>query len=155
MYQEVTKMVEAFEKGRLSRRELAAHLTALAVAVAAAPRMGAEEAGSTFEATGLDHIALRVTDVAHSRDFYIRHLGLTVSSDNSPANCFLNCGDNFVALFRGSEPGLDHFSFALDDYTAEGAVARLEAAGLAPKRRSDRVYFDDPDGIELQVSRGR
>jgi catechol-2,3-dioxygenase len=31
-------------------------------------------------------------------------------------------------------------------------VKTLEAAGLSPRRVSDRVYFDDPDGIEVQVS---
>ena len=37
-------------------------------------------------------------------------------------------------------------------YTADSAVKRLETAGLKPKRRSNRVYFDDPDGLEVQVA---
>ena len=32
---------------------------------------------------------------------------------------------------------------------------RLKAAGLTPRRRSDRVYFDDPDGLEVQVAARR
>ena len=34
------------------------------------------------------------------------------------------------------------------------AVARLKAAGLAPRRNGNRVYFDDPDGLEVQVTAG-
>ena len=107
----------------------------------------------TFEAKALDHIALAVTDVARSRDFYLKHLGLTIRSDNSPSSCFLNCGDEFVALFRHGEGGLDHYCYAIDDYDAGDAVRRLKAVGLKPRRVSNRVYFDDPDGNEVQVAR--
>ena len=40
----------------------------------------------------------------------------------------------------------------LANYDPADAVARLKTAGLAPKRRGGRVYFDDPDGIECQVA---
>ena len=32
------------------------------------------------------------------------------------------------------------------------AARRLQAAGLTPKPWGGRMYFDDPDGIEVQVS---
>ena len=59
-----------------------------------------------------------------------------------------------LALFRGSTPGLDHYAFAIEGYSAAAAVEKLEAAGLKAKRRGNRVYFDDPDGIEVQVTAG-
>ena len=55
-----------------------------------------------------------------------------------------------LALFKGEKPGLYHYCYSIAD--PADAVARLKAAGLAPKRRGDRVYFDDPDGIECQVA---
>ena len=73
-------LVEDFERGLLSRRQLACRLMGLGAALAVMPR--AAEArqgqGSTFQATGLDHVALNVRSVPRSRDFYIKHLGLKV-----------------------------------------------------------------------------
>ena len=69
-------LVEDFERGLLSRRQLACRLMGLGAALAVMPR--AAEArqgqGSTFQATGLDHVALNVRSVPRSRDFYIKHL---------------------------------------------------------------------------------
>ncbi len=153
MHQEIEKMVEDFETGRLSRRQLVRHLTAAAAVLAAGMRPAAAQGERTFRATGVDHVALTVTDVDCSRRFYERHLGLEVTSC-SVNQCFLDCGRDFLALFRGSRPGLNHFAFAIEGYRPDGAVASLEAAGLAPRRRENRVYFDDPDGLEVQVTAG-
>ena len=154
MHQEIEKMVEDFESGRLSRRQLVRHLTAAAAVLAAGARPAADQRENTFRATGVDHVALTVTDVDRSRRFYQRHLGLGVTSCGVN-QCFLDCGRDFLALFRGSRPGLNHFAFAIEGYRPDAAVARLEAAGLAPRRHENRVYFDDPDGLEVQVTAGR
>ena len=155
MHSEISKLVEDYDRGHLTRRQLVAGLAAAATAMAGASRLGAtaKQASPTFQATGVDHIALSVTDVARSRQFYEQHLGLRVTRCGS-GTCFLQCGEDFLALFRGDKPGLHHYSFAIDDFSADDAVHRLEGAGLTPKRREDRVYFDDPDGLEVQVSRG-
>lgn len=159
MHQEISTMVDDFEDGRLDRRQLITRLAAVTTAAATAMAgtssllgQTADTTKSTFLAREVDHIALRVTDIARSRRFYEQHLGLTMTSCNE-RTCFLRCGSDFVALFKGSTPGLDHFSFGVDGMTADGAVKALERAGLEPKRRENRVYFDDPDGIEVQVSR--
>ncbi|RMH21281.1 MAG: hypothetical protein D6696_06145 [Acidobacteria bacterium] len=155
MDEQIERLVEDFESGRLSRRQLVRHLAAAAAALAvgARPAAGRGDDEHTFRATGIDHLALRVTDVDRSRRFYERHLGLAATRCSADL-CFLDCGDDFLALFRGPRPGLDHFSFAVEGFRPDDAVARLEAAGLAPRRRENRVYFDDPDGLEVQVSPG-
>ena len=153
MIEPIETTLDSFERGRISRREALTRLTALMLAIGSAGKLAfAEEpAGSTFEAKGLDHIALRVTDVSRSRDFYAKHLGLRVTSQ-SDYNCFMSCGEDFVALFRSDKPGLDHYSYAIDDYDPARAVTRLENANLKPRRHENRVYFDDPDGLTVQVS---
>ncbi len=60
---------------------------------------------STFQATGLNHVALNVNSVPRSRDFYIKHLGLKVIRDGGEDNCFLgSSGDFYLTLFRGTTP---------------------------------------------------
>ncbi len=150
-------VVDAFLRGDLSRRALVAKLMAMGAAAAGLGRVAraaaqAGEGGPTFEAQSVDHIALSVTDIGRSREWYVKHLGLRVTSE-SRTSCFLDCGGrDFVALFKGEAPGLHHFSFGIAEYDQGKAAERLKAAGLTPKLRGQRIYFDDPDGIEVQVS---
>lgn len=160
-------LVQQFEAGTLSRRQLVRRIGALAALVTpvgstlatpggpgAAPAGGrgsGQEGASTFQAVGLNHIALSVTDIPRSRDFYVRHLGLTVSRE-SASSCFLDCGDDFVALFRSGQPGLNHYCYAVEDYDVDEAAETLRANDLPPRVSGNRVYFDDPDGIEVQLS---
>jgi hypothetical protein len=68
------------------------------------------------------------------------------------AEGFLTTGKGWLALFQGEKPGLHHYCYSIENYGPADAVERLKAAGLTPKRRGDRIYFDDPDGIECQVA---
>lgn len=147
-------LVDQFERGRLSRRDLVCGLMALGAASVGAGRVarGAMQGGApTFDAVSVDHIALNVTDIPRSRDWYMRHLGLTLQSE-SDTQCFLGAGDDFVALFKSDTPGMHHFSFGILDYDQQANARKLREAGLEPKLRGTRTYFDDPDGIEVQVS---
>ena len=148
------QLVEQFERGLLSRRQLASRLIGLGAALAATSNAEAgQDRKGTFQATGLDHVALDVKEVARSRDFYIKHLGLEVIRDGGEDNCFLGSGgDFFLTLFRGDRPGLNHYCYAIKDYDAARAEEKLKAAGLKPRREGDRVYFLDPDSIRVQVA---
>ena len=93
----VERMLDRYESGVLTRRQLVQGLSALTIGCAGAA--SAQSTSSTFGAVGLNHIALDVTDIPRARDFYVRHLGLEVTSE-SASSCFLRCGEgNFVALF--------------------------------------------------------
>ena len=59
MEKEIGRMVCSFESGRMTRRELVAGLMALAAAGTGASAAALAQE-STFQATGLNHIALRV-----------------------------------------------------------------------------------------------
>ena len=145
MYRTVSSMLERYEQGRLSRRQLVTGLTTLVAA-----STGHAEA-STFQGVEVNHVALNVTDVKRSRDFYQNHLGLPVVNE-SDRNCFLGLGNNFLALFQNANPGMNHYCLAIKDYDAAAVVARLDVAGLRPRRTQDRVYFKDPDGLTVQLS---
>ena len=153
MQTRIERIVDDYEGGRLTRRQLIAHLAAFAAlgGGAGGPAPAAAEPAGTFRAVGLNHIALNVADVARSRAFYVEHLGLSVSSE-SRSSAFLRCGDEFIALFRSSEPGLAHYCYAIEDYSVRSAAERLESKNISPRIAGNRIYFDDPDGLEMQLS---
>ncbi len=154
MLTQIDELVAAVEEGTISRRCLIARLGAIAACLAGAKNVAAasQPEASTFNAVGLNHIALSVSDIGRSRDFYKKHLGLTVMRERDGQNCFMRCGEHFVALFRAAEPGLDHYCYTIKEYAPAAVVHKLNAVGLKPRRVESRVYFDDPDGITVQLS---
>lgn len=108
---------------------------------------------SVFQGNGVNHLAIRVSDIERSKAFYQRLFGLPVVSESS-SSCFLGIRDNFLALFRRSDAGMDHFCISVDDYSPDESVRLARGEGLTPRRSGRRVYFDDPSGHEVQVSAG-
>ncbi len=149
MHEFVSRMLAQYERGEIGRRDL---ISGIAV-VASISQSAAAQASSTFEGVDVNHIALNVTDVKRSRDFYQKHLGLPVVRESS-SSCFLGMGNNFLALFQNSPPGLNHYCLSIKDYEVGRVTAELERQRLNPRQPSgsSRVYFDDPDGIEVQLS---
>jgi len=155
MQNEIARMVLDFEHGRLSRRQLIAHLAGVIAAAAGARSVLGQsgainpaDAATTFQAVDLDHIALSVRDVQRSQQWYQKHLGLKPMGQEG----FVTSGKGWLALFQDEKPGLHHYCYSIENYDPDDAAKRLKAAGITPKRRGGRVYFDDPDGIECQVA---
>ena len=169
MTAEVERLVCWFERGTISRRELIAGLGILFAAPAAAAGTVPRTAGpqprqaAPIPVSGLDHIALRVSDLARSTAFYRDHLGGRIRSQSSNST-FLDVGSQWVALFgRGAvstgydvtQPGVDHISFHSPRHRSLAErMGVLRDRGLDPvsPAGSNRVYFRDPDGIILQLS---
>ena len=163
------RLVEDFEHGRISRRQLVATLAGLGAAIATgnkrawaqqtgeaaeqpAGQGAAGSNGPTFQATGLDHIALDVTDVGRSREFYERHLGLRTIRGDDRALFMGADREFFLTLFRADEPRMHHYCYSIENYNSDDAVQKLADAGLRPQRTGNRVYFPDPDGLTVQVA---
>jgi lactoylglutathione lyase len=148
MKQIISEMLRSYELGKISRRRL---IQGLAVVAGAA--YPARAAASTFQGAGLNHVAIRVTNVQRSRDFYQKHFRSPVIHE-SQSDCFLGLGKNFLTLFQNPKPGLDHFCIAIENFSADRAMEELKRQGLNPTRPdgTDRVYFPDPDGLTVQVS---
>ncbi len=139
----------------MERREAVSRLVAVAAAAFAGSAGSAAVAdgeASTFQSLGLNHVALNVTDVARSSEFYQKRLGLKVLRQSSH-NAFLGAGgNNFVALFRSRVARMNHYAYTIERYDAADSVKKLEAVGLEAKRQEDRVYFHDPDGLQVQLT---
>ena len=117
----------------------------------------------------IGHLVLNVTDVEKSAAFYRDVVGFQLARyrpDGSGA--FLTCGvvHHNLALFKAppdAEPkrkgqiGLNHFAFKVESYQAlQDAHQRLVEHGAVIVRTTDHgmnrsVYFQDPDGIEMEL----
>lgn len=144
----ISKMLNRYERGKMSRRQL---IQGLALIAAGARATAA--AGSTFQGIGINHVALDVTSVGRSRDFYKKHLGTPVLRE-SGTDCFLGLGRDFLALFQSEKPGMDHYCIAIENFRVEAVTEELKRQGLDPNHPagSNRVYFRDPDGLMVQLS---
>lgn len=107
--------------------------------------------------SGLDHVVLYVKDPAASRRFYVDVLGLTVAHE-SGTHIFLHCGGQLLGLFAGGDGRtgreLNHLAFSVAAGSRDEIVAALKGAGIAVEGRRgdpDCIYFEDPDGHQLQV----
>ncbi len=110
---------------------------------------------------GIDHTVLHVSNLAHSREFYLDVLGMTVNHEDD-THAFLWCGNGqMVALFevpKGTaikpHDDLNHMALRIESGTYEEVKAYLERNGRTVTGRpgDDRcIYFDDPDGHRLQL----
>ena len=95
----IERLLNQYEAGGLTRRQLVQGLAGLGLGAASGVTR-AQPTPSTFGAVGLNHIALNVTDIPRAREFYVRHLGVEVTSA-SAGTCVLRCGES---ILRGPVP---------------------------------------------------
>jgi catechol 2,3-dioxygenase-like lactoylglutathione lyase family enzyme len=151
----ITKLLQDFEEGRMSRRQLVKSLSiAAAAAVGAATPASAE--GKGFKAVTINHISYQVADYTKTRDFYVDLLGMKVSGDNG-RQCNLSFGDSFLLPrnARGDRkpPLVDHIAYTIEAWDKDAVKAELERRGLTPRPDTENSFHvKDPDGFDLQIS---
>lgn len=145
---QITRMLENYETGQISRRQL---VQGLALMAAGGHLTGSSS--SVFQGVEVNHVALDVTDVQRSRNFYQKLLGLPVVRE-SRSNCFLGLKQNFLALFQAESAAMNHYCIGIRDYDIDKVTAELQRRELQPHRPAGtkRVYFKDPDGLTVQLS---
>lgn len=115
---------------------------------------------------GMRHIALKVTDMARSKDFYRNVFGMEVVWEPDPQNVYLSSGCDNIALHEVSNRGqnfpeqqLDHLGFIVEN------IARVEELEKEFRSQGVRIihpfkihrdgsasfYCADPDGIVIQM----
>ena len=150
----VEKMLNDFERGILSRRQLAATLTGLAAAAAlpATPALAAP----SLKAITLNHVTVRVPDLQKTSKFYQEFFGMPLAQHSETIH-ILGVGESFFGIEQ--KPGaaaLDHYDFGLQGWDAKAMRAKIAAHGLhiTPGSRGDdeSFKFNDPDGFVVQVN---
>jgi len=152
----ISDLVNRFERGGLTRRELIQGLSALVAAGAAAPPAAAQ---TRLQPTAIDHTSVLVTDLQRSADFYNRVFGLMPVSEDK-ANKILRLGTGgsgvnatLVSLRQQNPPGLiDHFAIRVQGFNRDATTELLKQHGLTPANNIEfGFHIKDPDGAVVQI----
>ena len=119
---------------------------------------------------GLRHLALRVTDMQKSRDFYQGLLGMKTVWEPDLENVYLSSGQDNLALHQipnaelsnyhpGVDQFLDHLGFLVEEPDlVEAIFNKMKNAGVrivkpVKQHRDGSVsfYMADPDGNVVQI----
>ena len=130
---------------------------------------------SAIEIRRIDHVVLRVRDVAASKRFYCDALGCTVERESEALGLHqLRAGSSLIDLvpvagplgrLGGAGPGVegrnvDHVALALVAFDADAIGAHLRSHGIEPSDGGDRygaegmgpsLYIRDPDGNVVEL----
>ena len=146
-------LVDRFEHGRLTRRELVHALGAI-VATAAAGGSAAGAQGLVIRGTGIDHVSLLVRDLQRSAAFYQQVFGMTPVSEDKPNKIFrLGLKRTLVSLRQEPPAGIvDHFAITIENFNREAVTEALKPHGLTPQENVQfGFHIKDPDGVNVQI----
>jgi len=156
----VSRLLQRYEEGKVSRRQLIRSLVAAGGAAQALSAPRADAAGG-FKAVALDHLSYRVADYRETRDFYSDLLGMSVEGDTG-TQCSLGFGDSRLIARNASdgekEAVVDHIAYKIEDWDTDKVRGELERRGLEPRLDNpgggSYVSFlvNDPDGSTVQIS---
>jgi catechol 2,3-dioxygenase-like lactoylglutathione lyase family enzyme len=131
--------------------------------MAAVRNAGAAEQ-AVMQPISLDHVNIRVSNVAKTGEFLmglldtpvLRNPGLRAQPNSPPSEgFFLKFGEGYLAIsqaFSPDVPGLDHYSLGIRDYDKAKIVAKLQDGGMAALQRpSNDLWVADLDGSLMQL----
>jgi catechol 2,3-dioxygenase-like lactoylglutathione lyase family enzyme len=160
METEIARLLNEFEDGRLTRRQLIQSLAMAALAAPAAASAAAQTPAvdkAPWKTVWLDHISYSVTDYKRSAAFYSNLMGWDIRNDNGQNQATLNIGDIGQIIIRNrrapadappAAPGaaaqagqgrpaptgvINHISFGVSPWDTEKVKAELERRGLKPR----------------------
>src|SRR5262245_10838739 len=119
------------------------------------------------EVKTLNGLALVVTDVARSVDFYQSAFGLRNYAPQSAAPMLeIGAGPSFVTMRQGPAPRLDYIQLGVEGFNAEKVMKTLLAHGVTRSRAPNRtpmtawivmrgdtpeLFLNDPNGLTIQL----
>lgn len=148
MEQVISNLLERYEGGTLSRRDLVRGLAILATAEGTASATG-------FDSTTLNHVSILVSDVPRSAAFYQRVFNLSVLDEDKKApRIRLRLGkDSHLTIRRRNPAGtVDHFAIGVSPFNKESVIQDLKQRGATPQEGGDAgLHVKDADGYTVQV----
>jgi len=152
----IADMVERFERGSISRRDLIRSLSMLL----AARTVSAEEpaADTSLTATGIDHVSVLVSDVERSRAFYQNLFALSTLSEDKEHGIVRLGRKRVIVSIRKELPygTVDHFGVGVENFSRDRVTQALKQRGLTAQENWQYGYYlKDPDGVNVQLVPGR
>jgi catechol 2,3-dioxygenase-like lactoylglutathione lyase family enzyme len=147
MKRTISRLLKAYENGKMSRRDLIRGLALMAASAETASAAG-------FQGNSINHISLYVSNLEQSTGFYQRTFGCKVNKREG--NNQLVFGKNFLVLRPGSPAGkVDHFAIGVDNFNKESVTTDLKLRGANPIDQQGGdfgFHVVDPDGFPVQIS---
>lgn len=146
------RLLDEYESGRITRRELLAALTA-SLAVAGSSAAAEPVIGNVRQ---LNHVTMFVRDVQKSVAFYQELFGMPVLTRQDPG-MNLNTGTGFLGVYpaQARAAAIDHVCLGLEGFDADAVLKKLTDRGLKASIRlrgeTKELYFTDPDDIRIQL----
>jgi catechol 2,3-dioxygenase-like lactoylglutathione lyase family enzyme len=153
----MAKLLQDFEQGKMTRRQLIQSLALASTAAAAIATPAAAVDSKVAQTAYLNHVSYQVADYAKTRDFYADLFGMKISRDDGK-QCRLSVGDSLIiARTRPSgTPRVDHIAYTIANWDTDKKVrdavgAELKRRGLEVRETAGSFHIKDPDGFEVQM----
>ena len=124
----------------------------------------------TFHVERIDHVVLRVRDLAGMVRFYEQALGFKVERTLERLQLVqMRAGASMLDLIQGERPAdskiggggnMDHLCFRIEPFDRSSIESRLSPLGIAVGETVERygaegtgfsVYFNDPEGNQIEL----
>jgi len=119
----------------------------------------------SFHVERIDHVVLRVRDLAGMVRFYETALGFKVERTLDRIKLVqLRAGASLLDLVQGERPesggNMDHLAFRIEPFDRDAIASRLSPLGIALGETVQRygaegngpsVYFNDPEGNQIEL----
>ena len=165
----MTRLIEAllndYERGTVSRRELVKALALGIVPAGLTSRRGAfrqrresPRQDGVLRGININHVNLQNSDLDRSVDFYRELFSLPPKREvpGSPYALDLADGLSWLSVPQREPSGdIDHFCVGVEDFEPNRVATAIREAGLDRDLSggSDVVSVRDPEGIRVQISR--
>jgi glyoxylase I family protein len=119
----------------------------------------------TFHVERIDHVVLRVRDLAAMVRFYEQALEFKVERTLEKLHLVqMRAGASLLDLIQGERPAgdgnMDHLCFRIEPFDRADLIARLSPLGITVGETVERygaegngpsVYFHDPEGNQIEL----
>ena len=147
----ISRLLDGFERGALSRRELVQGLAMLAAA-GGSSAVQAQESG--LKGVKIDHVSIQVNDLPRAIAFYQKIFGFTILSEDKPNEIVRLGSSKVVVSLHHKNPTaiVDHFAIGVEKFNRETVTQQLKALGADPHENLDAgFHIKDPEGMSVQI----
>jgi catechol 2,3-dioxygenase-like lactoylglutathione lyase family enzyme len=149
MIRTIETLLSNFERGMLSRRQVAVSIAALIGGAQAAPKE------AELKAVTINHVTVKVPDLHRTSRFYQEFFGMPLKQQSATIH-ILGVGDSFFGIEQGDSKTatVDHYDFGISGFNADEARAKLKKRNLtfADGNSKESFKFHDPDGFQVQLN---